>query len=411
MKEKTIASESESRICFENLDSWARVQVQGFLQRLLEDEVTELLGRVKYERREAIDGVQAYRNGYVKPRSLTLSGGTVTVRRPRVRGLEERFESRVLPLFAKRTQSVADAIPELYLHGLAEGDFDLALRGLLGDKAPLSASTVARLKQRWKGELVTWKARDLSDLDPVYIWVDGLYVKAGLEKTKAALLVVLAALSDGSKVVLSVTSGYRESTESWSAVLRDLKSRGLRPPRVLIADGHLGIWGALRNVWPEVDEQRCWNHRIQNVLDRVPKSRREEAKVLLRKIPYSETEQKAVKARDLFIKWCRLQNFETAGQILLEDWDRMVTFYTYPKQHWQHLRTTNPVESPFAAVRLRTNAAKRYKKVENATVVIWKMLLVAENTFRKLRSPQLCADVAAGTKYNDGIKKIERAAA
>jgi transposase-like protein len=314
-------------------------------------------------------------------------------------------------LFAKRTQSVSEAIPELYLHGLAEGDFDLALRGLLGDKAPLSASTVARLKQRWKGELETWKSRDLSRLEPVYIWVDGLYVKAGLEKTKAALLVVLAALSDGTKVVLSVTPGYRESTESWSSVLRDLQSRGLRAPRLLIADGHLGIWGALRNIWPEVDEQRCWNHRIQNVLDRIPKNRQVEAKEMLRKLVYAKTEAKAVKARELFGKWCRLQGFEAAGQLLLEDWDRMVAFYSYPKEHWQHLRTTNPVESPFAAVRLRTNAAKRYKKVENATVVIWKMLLVAEKRFRRLRSPHLCIEVAAGAKYNDGIKKIERAAA
>ena len=147
------------------------------------------------------------------------------------------------------------------------------------------------------------------------------------------------------------------------------------------------------------------------MLDRIPKSRREEAKELLRKIPSSESEAEAVKARDRFIKWCRLQAFEAAGQILLEDWARMVTFYSYPKEHWQHLRTTNPVESPFAAVRLRTNAAKRYKKVENATVVIWKMLLVAEKRFRRLRSPHLCIEVAAGTKYNDGIKNIERAAA
>lgn len=404
MNEKTIVGESESRVSFENLESWVRLQVQSFLQRLLEEEVTELLGRVKHERRGAVDASVGYRNGYGKPRGLTLSCGTVTVRRPRVRGLEERFESRVLPLFAKRSHEVAGAIPELYLHGLAEGDFDLALRGLLGEKAPLSASTVARLKQRWKGEQEEWGNRDLSELEPIYVWVDAVYVKAGLEKTKAALLVALAALSDGTKVVLSVVPGFRESTESWSSLLRDLKARGLRTPRVVVADGHLGIWGALRGVWPEVDEQRCWNHRFINVLDRIPKNRREEAKQLLRKIPYSETKSKAVKARDRFTKWCRLQGLEAASEILLHDWDRMVTFYSYPKPHWQHLRTTNPVESPFAALRLRTNAAKRFKKIENATAVIWKMLLLAEKRFRKLRSPHLCSDVAAGDKYNDGVR-------
>ena len=189
-----------------------------------------------------------YRNGYGRPRRLTLSSGTVQLRRPRVRNTEEEFESRLLPLFVNRTRKVAELIPQLYLHGLSEGDFDLAVRGLLGEEAPISASTVARLKDKWNDELAQWRARPLDDLEVVYMWVDGVYVKAGLEREKAAILVVMAALSDGRKVVVSAIPGYRESIESWSDVLRDMRRRGLECPRLVIGDGHLGIWGALRNV-------------------------------------------------------------------------------------------------------------------------------------------------------------------
>jgi transposase-like protein len=165
-----------------------------------------------------------------------------------VRGLEERFRSRILPLFARRTKAVSELLPELYLHGLAEGDFDLALRGLLGEEAPLSARTVARLKERWQGEWEAWRRRRLDGLQVVYLWVDGVYVKAGLEKERAALLVAIAGLVDGRKEVVAVESGYRESVESWSEVLRDLRDRGMNAPRLVIGDGHWGIWGALRNV-------------------------------------------------------------------------------------------------------------------------------------------------------------------
>jgi len=195
-----------SRVGWEDLEGWVREKVQELLQSILEEEVTELLGRHRSERRDVVDSSPGYRNGYGKERRLTLQCGTVTVRRPRVRGLEERFISRVLPLFVRRTQEVSALIPELYLHGLAEGDFDLALRGLLGEDAALSASTVARLKVKWQAELDTWRQRRLDGLELVYLWVDGIYVKAGLEKEKAALLVAIGGLSDGRKVVLSVVS-------------------------------------------------------------------------------------------------------------------------------------------------------------------------------------------------------------
>ncbi len=403
MFKESIEAGPESRPDFGDLENWLRGQMQGLIQDMLEEEVTEFLGRARSVRRSGSDRDAGYRNGHGRPRRLTLSSGTIQVRRPRVRDTEERFESRLLPLFANRSRQVDDLLPELYLHGLSEGDFDLALRGLLGEDAPISASTIARLKDRWNAELAEWRGRSLSDLEVVYMWVDGVYVKAGLEREKAAVLVAVAALSDGSKVVLSAVPGYRESTRSWSDVLRDLRDRGLSCPRLVVGDGHLGIWGALGNVYPEAGEQRCWNHKILNVLDKLPKRQHDQAKLMLRSMPYAPTRAEAERLRRVFTRWCGEHSYEAAREAIERDWDRMVAFYDYPKQHWRHLRTTNPVESPFAALRIRTDAARRYKKVDRAIAVIWKMLMVAENRFRRLQAPELMADVYLGARYKDGI--------
>jgi len=383
------------------LEGFVREKAQELIQEILEQEVTELLGRRKSERKAAVDGPEGYRNGHGKPRHLVTSIGTVTVRRPRVRGLEERFESRVLPLFARRTKEVGALLPELYLHGLAEGDFELAMRGLLGEKAPLSKATMRRLREGWTQDFEAWGRRSLKDREVVYAWADGIYVKAGLERDKAALLVVIGALRDGTKEVLAIASGYRESTESWTAVFRDLKARGIGDPRLLMADGNPAIWAAARQVWPKAAEQRCWNHKMRNVLDRLPKREQTEAKELLRAIVYAPTRAAAVKAREAFKKrygpW-----YPKAVATLEEDWERMVMFYDFPEEHWKHLRTTNVVESPFASVRLRTSAAKRFKRVESATALIWKLLTVAQKRFRKLDAPHLLRDVFDGRKFEDG---------
>jgi putative transposase len=407
MGKLTTTGSQASRVTWDDLEEWVRQKVQEFIQSLLEEEITELLGRKKSERRKVVDSSPAYRNGYGKMRRLTLGCGTVPVRRPRVRGLEDRFESRVLPLFARRAKGVSKLIPQLYLHGLALGDFDLALRSLLGEDAPVSASTVARLKERWQAEWRQWKGRSLVGLEVVYLWVDGVYVRAGLEKEKAALLVVIGGLLDGRKVVLAVEPGYRESTESWSGVLRDLKQRGMNCPCLVTGDGNLGIWGALSNVYPEALEQRCWNHKLVNVLDKLPKKIQVQAKRDLQDIVYSESRQAAEEKRDLFVDWCRRDGYRSAGETLVRDWDRMVTFYQFPQEHWKHLRTTNVVESPFAALRLRTDAAKRYKKIENATAVIWKMLLLAEQRFRRLDAPEKLTQVYLGfgfREWNEGTE-------
>ena len=400
MKESMLEIPRASMPTWETLEGWVRGWIQDLLQRILEEEVTEALGRTRYARRSAVDAPGS-RNGYGKPRRLALMSGTIEVRRPRIRGLEERFESRILPLFQRRTQEVTRLLPELYLHGLSQGDFELALRGLLGDGAPLSPSSIARLRATWEEPFETWQQRRLDDRELVYAWADGIYVKAGLEKDKAALLVVIGALSDGRKEILAIRPGHRESTESWRAVLRDLRDRGLPAPRLMLADGGLPIWSAVDQVWPEAAQQRCWNHKILNVLNDLPKRVQGAARALLTQILTAKTRQQAQRRRDRFVARYG-EAYPAAAATLERDWDRMVTFYDFPEAHWKHLRTTNPVESPFASVRLRTNAGKRYKRVQGATALIWRLLRVAETRFRKLNAPELLPAVFAGRRYQDG---------
>ena len=302
---------------FATLEEWTRSQVQELMQSVLEEEVTHVLGRARYERLALLDAPRGHRNGYGKPRRLSFTSGTIEVKRPRVRGLDERFESAILPLFARRTQEVGQLLPELYLHGLSQGDFELALRGLLGKGAPLSPSSIARLRDKWIVEYTTWRTRRLDNRELVYAWADGIYVKAGLEKQKAALLVVIGAMSDGRKEILTIVPGYRESSESWADVLRDLRDRGPTAPVLLAADGHLGIWAGLAEIWPHTAEQRCWNHRILNVLNKLPKTVQGEARGLLTQIPYAPTRQEAKKRRDQFAKRFRGQ-YRGAARARLE---------------------------------------------------------------------------------------------
>jgi transposase-like protein len=251
-------------------------------------------------------------------------------------------------------------------------------------------------------EYEAWKEEDLSSWEVVYQWADGIYVKAGLERDKAALLVLVGALSSGRKVLLACESGYRESRESWGSVLRDLEARGLRLGRLTVADGQIGIWSALSERNPSGREQRCWNHKIGNVLDALPKRARAEAGESLCRIPYAETRRECERLRDAFIaRYGR--EFPKAAETLLRDWERMATFYDFPKEHWKHIRTTNIVESPFAAVRLRTDAARRFKKVVNAAAMIWKLLRVAEQRWRRLDAYGRLQEVYDGKRFADGV--------
>jgi len=407
MRKSIIETERPSSARYEVLEEMVRLKMQEYIQEILEDEVAVFLGRKKSEKVRLVDGTRGYRNGYGKPKKFTMMGGTIRVQRPRVRGTEERFESKIIPFFKRRSKEVGQLLPELYLHGLAKGDFDMALRGLLGEGAPLSASSIERLKAKWQMEYEAWKQQDLSSLEVAYQWADGIYVKAGLEKDKAALLIIIGALTNGKKVFLACESGYRESKESWSGVLRGLSARGLKLGRLTVADGHLGIWSALSELHPQGKEQRCWNHKITNVLDAMPKRVRAEASEYLSKIPYAETQAECERLRDVFLSRYG-KDFPKAAETLKRDWERMVTFYALPKEHWAHIRTTNVVESPFSSVRLRTDAAKRFKKVQNATAMIWKLLGVAEKRFRRLKGHWLLRDVYEGKQFVDGIAVREK---
>ena len=395
-----------SRATYEVLEEMVRLKVQEYIQEILEDEVSVFLGRKKSERIKMVDVTPGYWNGHGKTKKFSVMNGTITVRRPRVRETEERFESKIIPFFKRRSKEVGQLLPELYLHGLAKGDFELALRGLLGEGAPLSASSIERLRAKWELEYEEWQQMDMSNLEVVYQWADGIYVKAGLEKDKAALLIIIGGLTNGKKVFLACESGYRESKESWIGVLRNLTNRGLKLGRLTIADGHLGIWSALGEIHPEGKEQRCWNHKIRNVLDCFPKRIRSEAGEYLKHIPYAETLSECERIRDIFIDRYR-KDYPKAAEKLLSDWDRMITFYSFPREHWIHIRTTNVVESPFSSVRLRTDAAKRFKKVQNATAIIWKLLQVAEKNFRTLKGYWLLSDVYKGKIFVDGVTKQE----
>lgn len=409
MKEKHTTEIESKEVLYEELETFARARIREHLQDLLEQEVTEWLGREKSERKQNVLEQPGYRNGYGRTRRFTMSIGTVEIRRPRVRDLGERFESRVLPLFKRQSKQVREVIPELYLHGLASGDFELALRGLLGQGAPLSASSLQRLKEKWEGEYEQWKGAAIEQGDWAYFWADGIYVKAGIGKEKAALLVVIGVKEDGTKQFLALEAGYRESKESWAGVLRELKKRGVKSVRLFVGDGNLGLWAAVGEVYPEAQEQLCWNHKMLNVIDAVSKKEQVEVKRNLNAMMYAESRQEALQERKKFEQAFR--HNAKAVKTVVENWERLTTYYDFPREHWKHLRTSNVVESPFSRVRLRTAASRRFKSQTNATCLIWKTMMIAEMSFRKLNAPELVEKVARGTKYNNGEQVKQKVAA
>jgi putative transposase len=407
MKEKHIGGNESKGIFYEELEEFAREKIREHLQDLLEQEVTEWLGREKSERKISPLEQSGYRNGYGKRRRFTMSLGTVEIRRPRVRNLDERFISKVLPMFKRQTEAVRALIPELYLHGLASGDFELALRELLGEGAPLSASSLQRLKEKWQGEYEQWKGTAIEEKEWAYLWADGIYVKAGIGKEKAALLVVIGVQKDGQKRFLALEPGYRESKESWALVLRQVKYRGVKSARLFVGDGNLGLWAAVGEVYPQAQEQLCWNHKMLNVIDAVSQKEQVEVRKHLTAMMYAESREHALKERKKFEQAFR--HNPKAIKTVVENWERLTTYYDFPREHWKHLRTSNVVESPFSRVRLRTTASRRFKSQINATCLIWKTLMVAEMSFRKLNAPHLMEKVAEGKKYDNG-KEVRVAA-
>jgi len=352
------------------------------------------------------------RNGHCPERAIQTGLGSIAVRRPRVNdrrvaedGRRIQFSSTILPPYLRRTQSVEELIPWLYLKGISTGDFSEALSALLGKDAPgLSASTVVRLKAVWETDFKAWNRRDLTGKRYAYIWVDGIHFNIRLEEHRQCILVVMGATADGTKELLAVQDGYRESAQSWKEVLLDLKARGLViDPELAIGDGALGFWKALPQVWPSTRSQRCWVHKTANVLNKLPKGEQPRAKDALHQIWMAATRDNANKAFDLFVKTYEAK-YPKAAACLVKDRDELLAFYDFPAEHWKHLRTTNPIESTFATVRLRTKRTKGSGSRIACLTMVWQLAQAAERKWRKLNGYELLGDVIRGVQFKDGIK-------
>ena len=394
------------------LDALAREGARRMIAAALEAEVESYVERHRGVRGE--DGRAAVvRNGHGKPRQVTLGSGTVTIKAPRVNdkrevdGQRQKFTSMILPPYLRRSQNVSELLPVLYLRGLSTGDFREALPVLLGENAAgLSPSTITRMVSTWSDERQAWNKRSLADRDYVYVWADGIHFGVRLEDERVAVLVILGARADGTKEIIAIEGGYRESKESWLSLLRDLRDRGMQAPVAAVGDGALGFWGALGEVFPATIEQRCWFHKLGNILDKLPKSMQSKAKSGLHEIMNSPTRAKALKAVDSFVADFKAK-YPKAVECLTKDKDALLAFFDFPAEHWKHLRTTNPIESAFATVRLRTRVTKGPGSRAAGLAMVFKLLLVAEQSWRKLNGAELVPLVRAGVKFIDGLR-VER---
>jgi transposase-like protein len=354
------------------------------------------------------------RNGYLPERTIQTPLGEVPVGQPRVRdrrpvGQRETFQSSILPPYLRRTKSLEELLPWLYLKGVSSGDFSEALAALLGEEARgLSATTITRLKSVWEEEYKTWEHRSLAGKQYVYVWADGIYFNIRLEdpgNSRQCILVLMGATADGRKELLAVSDGYRESEQSWLELLLDLRSRGLElDPQLAIGDGALGFWKALPKAFSKTRTQRCWVHKTVNVLNKMPKSLQGKAKAMLRNIWMAETKAEAEKAFGLFGETFRAK-YPAACSCMDGDRDALLAFYDFPAEHWLHLRTTNPIESTFSTVRLRTNKTKGCGSRIACLTMVFKLALSAQKSWRALNGTNLLADVIAGVAFEDGRKR------
>jgi len=355
------------------------------------------------------------RHGHLPEREIMTGIGPVAVRAPRIRDRvgtgEERiaFSSAILPPYARRSKSLDVLIPILYLKGISTGGFEEALAALLGkDAGGLSASTIARLRDAWADEHARWQKRDLSVKRYVYFWADGIYVQARLEDDAQCLLVIIGATPDGNKELVGLTDGVRENAQSWKGLLLDLKRRGLViGPELAIADGALGFWQAIEEVWPKTRGQRCWVHKTANVLNRLPKSQQSKAKRALQDIWMAETKNDANAAFDAFVENYAVK-YDKAVACLTKDREALLAFYDFPAEHWKHLRTTNPIESTFATVRHRTVRSKGCLSNRTAIAMIFKLAQAAEQSWRRLDGHNQLPKVVIGIKFIDGIQDVSQ---
>jgi putative transposase len=394
------------------LDQFVRRGAQEMLQKAIEAEVQEFVQQHE-ERRDGQGKRLVVRNGHKPTRKVITGAGALEVRQPRVRdnspNPDERvqFSSAILPPYLRRSKAIEEFIPWLYLKGISTGDFSEALRSLLGEQAKgLSANVAVRLKEQWTAEYEEWSRRDLTGKHYVYIWADGIHVNVRLEdpeNKRQCMLVVMGATAEGHKELIAVMDGYRESEQSWTELLVDLRQRGLTlAPLLATGDGALGFWAALRKVFPETREQRCWVHKTANVLNKLPKSVQPRAKADLHEIWMAETRAEANKAFDVFLAKYQAK-YEGACECLRKDRDVLLTFYDFPAEHWRHLRTTNPIESTFATIRLRHRRTKGSGSRRTSLAMMFKLAQAAEKRWRRLNGQEQLDSLLQGRVFVDGV--------
>lgn len=415
MEKDTTDTQVMSMTSRDVLSDILRQGAQQMLAMAVENEVGEYIGEYQ-DVRDANGRRLVVRNGHLPARVIQTGIGLVEVEQPRVNdkridedGQPKRFSSKILPPYLRRTRSIDELIPWLYLRGISTGDFSEALQALLGPQAKgLSGTNVVRLKESWQQEYATWSKRSLADKHYVYLWADGVHFNIRLEdpgNNKQCILVLMGAAQDGRKELIAIAEGYRESAQSWRELLLDVKNRGLsQAARLAIGDGALGFWAALREIYPATREQRCWVHKTANVLNKMPKSIQAKAKAMLHDIWMAETRSQAQKAFGLFISTFQAK-YPQAVECLLKDRDVLLTFYDFPAEHWIHLRTTNPIESTFATVRLRTARTKGCGSRATCLTMVFKLAQCAERRWHRLHGKELLGEIIEGVKFVDGIKE------
>jgi transposase-like protein len=408
-----IADDSARAELRTDLDELAREGARRMLAAALEAEVDAYLAAYVAERDEHGRRL-VVRNGHARQREILTAAGAVAVRAPRVddrrvdpvSGQRARFRSVVLPPWCRKSPKVAEVLPLLYLHGLSTGDFVAALAGFFGSGAGLSAPVITRLVAAWQADWQAFCQRDLSDRDYVYCWADGVHFRVRLEQARLCCLVIVGVRADGTKELVAVADGERESTDSWAELLRDLRRRGMRAPVVMVGDGALGLWAALRDVFPATRQQRDWVHKVTNVVACLPKAVQAGARKALAQIrdaPDRGHAQRAIEAfaRDYGVKWPK------AVAKITDDADELLTFFDFPAEHWQHLKTSNPIESTFSTVRLRTRVTKGPGSKAAGLAMAFKLLESAQDRWRAVNGPHLVALVRAGARFDKGVM-VER---
>ncbi|WP_416986173.1 IS256 family transposase [Streptomyces sp. T028] len=391
------------------IDEIVREGARRMLAAALAAEVDQYIAELA-DQRDGAGRRLVVRNGRRRPRTVVTAAGPVEVTAPRVNdkrvdpesGERKRFASAILPPWCRKSPKISEVLPLLYLHGLSSGDFVPALEQFLGSAAGLSPATVTRLTAQWQADHQAFCDRDLSGTDYVYVWADGIHLKIRLQEAKASVLVLMGVRTDGTKELIAMTDGYRESAEAWASLLRDCARRGMRAPVLAVGDGALGFWKALAEVFPETRPQRCWVHKTANVLDSMPKSAQPAAKRALADIYNAEDREHAEQAVQSFARQYGAK-FPKAVKKITDDEAELLAFYDFPAEHWIHLRTTNPIESTFATVRLRTKVTKGAGSRAAALAMVFKLVESAQSRWRAVNAPHLVALVRAGARFERGV--------